>query len=93
MITPKRAVEIVRKKYPKGDLFNCFLYRNQFYIFRLQETEKPTLGSTFLSVNRKTGVLTSTTPTVDLTGFFKDMREHPLDVEGVLKSDVQQMGK
>lgn len=88
MITPEKAVSIVRKKYPKGDLYNAFLYKNRFYIFRLQEGPKPTLGSTYLSVNNRTGVLTSTVPTIDLKGFFTDMKEHPIDVEGVIRDGI-----
>lgn len=88
IITPKNAVEIVRKKYPKGDLYNCFLLRNQFYVVRLQETKKPTIGSTFLAVDKNTGLLTSVTPMDDLNGFFKDMREHPVEVDGVLRNGI-----
>lgn len=78
MITPKKAAEIVRKRYPNGKLVNGFEFKKQFYVFRLDEGGKQNYDSPFFAVHKATGFMLPVNPMIDVTRFFKDMKEHPI---------------
>lgn len=80
MITSIDAQAMVLKKYPNAHILRAFVYKDRDYVFGISEGIENEVTTSYFAISKTTGKLRSISPIEDISGFFKDMGDHPLKV-------------
>ena len=80
MITSIDAQAEVLRRYPNATIIRGFIYKGTDYVFGISEGVEDDVSTSYFAISKETGKFRSISPMEDITGFFKDMGDHPLKV-------------